>query len=663
MTTKVTIVRASNAFIYLPLYLAESYDLFSVVQGGDSPLLTRWIRSGPEFTFVSRRATVEGDRNAIDEMIDLTEQGQLSFALGDPLEIIESKADPSELIVLGTIVKRPPFWVVNGHEAKTIDELNIDNIVFYDRETLQTGHYLGRFIADKKHIKGSARFPVIKEVGRELDFLIEKKRAGFRNCGAVTVDILGIARAIHRTGFDQCKPVLPIFEQKEFQNFVSSAFITHRRVLKDGTHVATILLEAMQKAVAMLHDLPVLAKLCREQSKRKSFREQLKVTTEEKQPKNLSTAESLWVAQRIIDDRLYLTDFMISPADWDRAVKSDRWTGSVPDEVAALYNEVVKPGNALVKTDQGRRYSGGNDINGKSTIAAGKEQNSDPEFEFLKELKQFDADETIVVGNYRRFDEQTRNNLKNRVREISRGLVENTTVHENFLIWAAPGSGKTYFIEQIAKSLEPNIKSIVLNFSNISREDLKGRISEIAGVDKPVLVLFDEVDARPEETWLYPEALDSLDTNLKKNRQAVFALVGSMPGGIDEMIDSMKRRPKGNDLFSRVPDWNRFEIPELTLGDQIAVIVSQLATASHSRGLTINAVEKAALYFILKTEEYKSARKLSDFIGSAVLRVRGTEDRLHFDDLFNLGDPRGKAFWAQKLAEMERLGNTYVRLV
>jgi len=660
MAKKVTIVRASNAFIYLPLYLAESYDLFSVAQVGDRPP-ARLVTS-PDFTFVTKRATVEGDRNAIDEMIDLTERGQLAFALGDPLEIIEAKAEPSELVVLGTIVKRPPFWVVDGHEAKTIDDLIIDNIIFYDRDALQTGHYLGRFIADRKRLRAASRFPVIKEVGRELDLLIKKKQAGLPNCGAVTADILGIARAVHRTGFEQCKPILPIFEQKEFQNFVSSAFITHRRVLKDGMQVATILLDALKRAMGMVHDLPVVARLCREQSKKGYFREQLKLTTEEKQIKQLSATESIWVARRIIEDKLFLTDFTISVADWDRAAKSDRWTGGRPDEVVALYKEVVEPGNALIFAEPKERYVPGGERVCAPTPKSTDDVVAGSKFEFLKELKHFDVGETIVVGNYRRFDEQTRNTLTNRVREIKRGLLKNTEIHENFLIWAAPGSGKTFFFEQIAKSMGETIDSVTINFANITREELQTKLSEIEASDKPALVLLDEVDARPEETWLYVETLPSLDTNLSEKRQAVFVLVGSMKGGIDAMVESMRARSKGSDLLNRVPSWNHFTIPDLTVGDQVAIVANQLAMASQSSGQTIAEIEKTALYYILAQDEYKSARRLSDFIGSAALRIGALDDKLTFDNLFNRGDILSKRFWANHQNIMETLSNTYVRL-
>jgi hypothetical protein len=128
------------------------------------------------------------------------------------------------------------------------------------------------------------------------------------------------------------------------------------------------------------------------------------------------------------------------------------------------------------------------------------------------------------------------------------------------------------------------------------------------------------------------------------------------------MITSMRARPKGDDLLSRVPEWNRFVIPEIAPGDQIAIIASQLGIATQNRGVSINAIEKSALYYILMQADYRSARRLSDFIGSAMLRIGATKDQLDFDDLFNQGDLRGKRFWAAHQNATEALSNTYVRL-
>ncbi len=50
-----------------------------------------------------------------------------------------------------------------------------------------------------------------------------------------------------------------------------------------------------------------------------------------------------------------------------------------------------------------------------------------------------------VVPGYSKFDEVTRNVLKDARQKIAEGIGQPTGKRENHLFWAAPGSGKTYF--------------------------------------------------------------------------------------------------------------------------------------------------------------------------------------------------------------------------
>src|SRR4029077_8565656 len=167
-----------------------------------------------DFKFISRRATAIGDRNAIKEMLELTEEGNIAFALGSPLQILKCGEDPAKLAVFGAIVKRPPFWIVNGERnAEDISSLKLQNLIFYDEDTLQTGNYLGNFICDQLELPQGSRLTDVQEVGRELSLLFEKKRSGANDWGALTVNLLGLARAVHKTGQERCRLVLSLSKQ------------------------------------------------------------------------------------------------------------------------------------------------------------------------------------------------------------------------------------------------------------------------------------------------------------------------------------------------------------------------------------------------------------------------------------------------------------------
>src|SRR5262249_5693005 len=155
-------------------------------------------------------AKTPGDRNAIIEMLERAPD-EVTFSLGSPLEIINSGVNPRDLVVFGAMVKRPPFWIANGRPVRNIEDLKIKNLSTYRPETLKTGNYLAHFIAKKIGLPEGAISAEIDDVGGELPLLIEKKRKGLKDWGALTVDILGLARANFKTDADEhCSPVLSL---------------------------------------------------------------------------------------------------------------------------------------------------------------------------------------------------------------------------------------------------------------------------------------------------------------------------------------------------------------------------------------------------------------------------------------------------------------------
>src|SRR4051794_22476451 len=79
---KVTIVRASNAFIYLPLYLAEDKNLFAQVQRPHDP------RAPLKYEFLeSRRSQYVGEGQSLKEIRVLTTKNLIAFVFADPLHI------------------------------------------------------------------------------------------------------------------------------------------------------------------------------------------------------------------------------------------------------------------------------------------------------------------------------------------------------------------------------------------------------------------------------------------------------------------------------------------------------------------------------------------------------------------------------------------------
>jgi hypothetical protein len=655
MTRKVKIVRASNAFIYLPLYMAEEYELFDRVQRSGNPFDSRRL----DFTFSSVRTDKEGDRNAIDEMIKLVGTGEIAFALGDPMEIVESRIDPTELVVFGAIVKRPPFWIVNGHNAKTILDLKIQNLIYYERDTLQTGNYLGRFISDKLKLKESAQFAVVDEVGLELDELIGMKHKGIPDCGGLTVDLLGMARAVNKTGFKQCRPILSLHKQPEFRNFICTAFVTHKKVLKDETRAVEVLLQALSQAVQIVNLTPaVVAKHCQKLSTKKFFREQLRITRLDDPPKGLTAAESDWVARVILNDEIYSTDFSISEADWEKTARADRWTESKAAEVAGLYREVVEPGNALF-----RNQHAPDPVSVAGLLKPRPKAEPDRIASFLLKLERLDLREKTVIGDYRRFDDKIVKQLRDKAAQISEGLKNKTNVLENFLIWAEPGNGKTFFVEEIHRSLGKDVSFPVINFAETDEADARAKLAEIEANDGPTLTLYDEIDAKKDEAWPYDAAFPILTLNMRPDRpqrRAVFVLIGSTPPGLDEMIEEMRKRTKGKDLIDRVPE--RFAIPPLAMGDLVIVMATRANVEARKRNMTIESIDKMALYYVLKSKKYNTPRQIAQLFARAVQRMPATDTTVAYEDLFRRNDPEKMDFWTKNPVAVDLLRDTLLRL-
>jgi len=235
--------------------------------------------------------------------------------------------------------------------------------------------------------------------------------------------------------------------------------------------------------------------------------------------------------------------------------------------------------------------------------------------------------------------------------------------HENFLIWAAPGSGKSFFVSEIGESLRSkSVKFLGLNLAKDSQRDFQSKLGELTATKEPTLCMVDEIDARNDETWPYEVLFSHLDRNLSSDLNSVFVLIGSSRAGMNGMIQEMLARKKGPDLLDRVPIDRRFEIPAMCIEDKAVVFGSNLREAAKNRGQAVKYIEKFGLFFILSQSEFNSPRQLRDLAYSAVGRMVTTDDRVHYDNLFPVGERRNQQFWGEHQGAANELANLYVTL-
>jgi hypothetical protein len=265
-----------------------------------------------------------------------------------------------------------------------------------------------------------------------------------------------------------------------------------------------------------------------------------------------------------------------------------------------------------------------------------------------------------VVGDYIRYDEATRNALKNVVDKVARECSTKIVAHANYLIWASPGTGKTYFVEQIAKTL-PNVRFLQLNLAQAHADSLRLLGREIAAEpDRPTLSLVDEIDAPSAADWSAEAILPVLDLNQRGQARCVMLLVGSTGERLEELEKKLEEAPKGRDMLSRVP--GRLSIPPLELGDQLVIAAAQLLSQDRVGSPAIREIERLALVYLTANANLASSRRLADFCVQAVARMGAQESRLKFDHLFDSGDPENKSFWLETTAYHDELINRFVTI-
>jgi len=267
-----------------------------------------------------------------------------------------------------------------------------------------------------------------------------------------------------------------------------------------------------------------------------------------------------------------------------------------------------------------------------------------------------------VVGDYTRHEETVRHTLKDVRHKISAGFDRPSRKRDNYLIWAAPGSGKTYFVQQVAASLPQTVHYQECNLAKCGRKEFLAGLAQLDAENKPCLCLVDEVDAKPKEAWPYEVLLPYLDASADRGAQFVFVLAGSSGSSLTEIKERIALRPKGADLLTRIPAGNEYEIPPMDLGDRVLVVLSQFRQTGREVGREVQAVEKLGLYYIALNSRLANARQLRELAVRTIERLPTGEDRVKYDHLFGAGDPENKAFWMQSLPAAADLANRFVTL-
>ena len=289
--------------------------------------------------------------------------------------------------------------------------------------------------------------------------------------------------------------------------------------------------------------------------------------------------------------------------------------------------------------------------------------NRDEARELLASLEDVDLERYSVAGPCLRFDERSRNTLKEFRQRLAQSFLSRSSAPKNFLVWGAPGSGKSYMVQQVAKSLQSKVRYLELNLAQEDATSLRSRLDAFMATPGPALGFIDEVDTRSDQAWPYETLLPYLDPPIPRPYPTVFCLAGSRGTDLREFIQQIRSRPKGSDLLSRIPEGNELTIDALGLGDKILVSVMQLLLAAQEEGHHVREIEKLALYYLAVHPSLTSARQLRIRAAECAQRIPPAETRIRYDYLFAAGDPENHRFWTEVVSGHAGLENLFVRIV
>lgn len=277
---------------------------------------------------------------------------------------------------------------------------------------------------------------------------------------------------------------------------------------------------------------------------------------------------------------------------------------------------------------------------------------------FIKNLSLISLPRFRIVGDYVRYDEPVRNQLKDLKQKITHIIQTYNDTQENFLIWGPQGSGKSEFARQLAKSFGSVVHYEELNLADLKEEDFREALGKLKDANKPVLCLVDEIDSKLAEQWSCEIMLPHLESKTPRRFSRCFILTGSGGSDIEEMKSMIGSRPKGRDLLSRIPYGNEFTVPPIGMEDRLVVALSNLFAVAKKSRFKVQEVDKLALLYVALNPNLSQARKIGHLMTDASNRIPRGEDRLTYDRLFETSSNEKMEFWQRW--QNENLFNSFV---
>ncbi len=326
----VTFHRAADAFLYLPLYIAEQR---GIIQNIDETI-------NPIFKTPTDSRGKKGDIIALQQVLEESKfDKSIPIAVCDPSAIFDSSLTEHtfNFRVLGSLITKLPFWAIDGLNNVVVKEDALrgkfENIIYYD-ERLRTGNFIGKLT------KSRARIPDVTpvEFGQEFNLILKKE---YDKTLTVTADIIALA-------LSQDHPIKKLSinhhysKNSHYQNFITTALITTESVYTKFGNELEKILEGIQYALAVLLSSKRTAKsVCTAISKEKDFYHQyheINPTIPADEPK-LTPKQIDYIIDRIYEGNFYSENLKITKERWDETINCHLKTVIDEPEIVELLKE------------------------------------------------------------------------------------------------------------------------------------------------------------------------------------------------------------------------------------------------------------------------------------------------------------------------------------
>jgi len=220
------------------------------------------------------------------------------------------------------------------------------------------------------------------------------------------------------------------------------------------------------------------------------------------------------------------------------------------------------------------------------------EEKANKSLSLIKKLDTLQLSKFKVVGKYVRFDKDVRNHLKNMKQKIIEGLEPKSIGNENFFIWGPPGSGKSFFVQEVSRTFGDSVHYLEINLSKLKEDEFKTELNNLEKIEKHCICLIDEIDSESSGGWAYETLLNYLFPSKTRKFRICFILAGSGGTSMEEMKEKINSYNKGKDLINRVPPTNEYVISSFEIGDYLLVGASQLMSTIAIKYPEIKEIEK-----------------------------------------------------------------------